>query len=271
VAFLTPWPTAGLVIWIVVVLGLQLLIGRGAARATKAFPPDRPFPASSRWYCCLAALIVTGLLTQAWLHAYKTSVVEGYRLAAGSMEPTILRGDYVWVAKWAYGWREPLSAHLVSDVRSPQRGDLVVFRYPDDRSRAFLKRCIGLPGETVELRSGAVLINGQPLKEPYVQFLAPVAPTDPAGATDDFGRNWGPLVVPQAMYFMLGDNRDNSRDSRYWGFLPENDLLGKATVVYWSTEPSRDQYSQTNLSRWLREAFASLQRTRWQRIGHRLQ
>jgi signal peptidase I len=138
----------------------------------------------------------------------------------------------------------------------------------EDRSRAFIKRCIGLPGETVEARGRTVLIGGEPLDEPYVQFLLP-----PRASTGlDSGRleprgNWGPQVVPVAQYFVLGDNRDNSRDSRFWGFVPQEDLLGRATVVYWSYEATREDYVRTDSSQWVKDILSALGRTRWERIG----
>ena len=172
------------------------------------------------------------------------------------MESTILRGDHLLAVKWAYGWREPGLRRVVFGRRRPTRGELVAFLFPEDRSRAFLMRLIGLPGETVEIRDKTVLVDGEPLDEPYAQFLeAPVGHDGVAEHTIQPNRlrdNFGPVEVPADACFVLGDNRDHSRDSRYWGFVEQTDLLGRATVVCWSWDSGDVQ-------------------VRWERIGRRLQ
>jgi len=200
--------------------------------------------------------------------------IEAYKVPTGAMEPTILIGDHLLAVKSAYGWREPISGRLISDARQPKRGDLVIFRFPEDRSRPFIKRCIGLPGEAVEIRGKAVLIDGRVIDEPYAQFLEtppPLPSTDQDSSGSDPRNNWGPQIVPAASYFVLGDNRDNSRDSRFWGFVPQDDLLGRATVVYWSYEATREEYHATGLSQWIKDTASVFARTRWDRLGHRLQ
>lgn len=135
----------------------------------------------------------------------------------------------------------------------------------------FIKRCIGLPGDTIEVRGRTVLIGGEPLDEPYVQFLEPPLPT--AGVDSwrpDPRYNWGPQIVSMDQYFVLGDNRDNSRDSRFWGFVPQDDILGRATVVYWSYQATREEYHATGLSQ-VRYTLSAFGRTRWERIGRRLE
>lgn len=186
--------------------------------------------------------------------------------------------------KWTYGWRLPLVQGVIFGARQANRGDLVVFLSPLHRTRPWIMRVIGLPNETIEIRDWKVLVNGKPLDEPYARFLVSddhrggslesfleaQSSSDPrlasllrelkAGSLSDPSLtsvlrspdNWGPAPVPPDSYFVLGDNRDNSRDSRFWGFVPEDDLLARATVIYWSSDP--------------REG-----RIRWERIGCRLQ
>ncbi|HVZ21351.1 MAG TPA: signal peptidase I, partial [Vicinamibacterales bacterium] len=123
---------------------------------------------------------------------------------------------------------------LLLPVRDIRRGDILVFKYPEDPNRDFIKRTIGLPGETVELRNKVVYINGKPLDEPYVHFLFPA---DGAESTPfDVRQNYGPVTVPPDHYFMMGDNRDNSEDSRYWGFMPRDYVKGKALFIYFSLD-----------------------------------
>jgi signal peptidase I len=200
-------------------------------------------------------MVLVAPLNLLWALAYRAAFVEAYKFPTGSMEDTILRGDQILAVKWAYGWREPVLGHVIFGARRPKRGELVVFRFPEDRSRPFVKRLIGLPGETVAIRDKKVFINGSPLDEPYARFLEPpIRVGDPEyGFRGEAKRdNWGPQVVPAGQLFVLGDNRDNSRDSRFWGFLPQDDLLGLGTVVYWSSDPEGG---------WIR----------WDRIGRRLE
>jgi signal peptidase I len=232
---LVPAPVANIAIPALLVLALLALVAHGAARAARGNGAAWPFPVLSRWYSCMAAVALIAGLNLLWVRAYRTTFIEAYKLPTGSMEPTILRGDRLLAVKWAYGWREPVFGRVIVGARQPKRGELTVFRYPEDRSRAFVKRCVGLPGETVEIRHKKVFVNGKPLDEPYAQFLVqPPRPGDPEyGVWNDWD-NWGPRIVPTDSYFVLGDNRDNSRDSRFWGFVKQDDLLGRAMVLYWS-------------------------------------
>jgi signal peptidase I len=150
------------------------------------------------------------------------------------MEPTLLIGDHVLADKTAYGWRLPFLDRPLSGPHMPRRGDIVVFPYPEDPSRMFLKRVIGLPGETVEIRDRVVHVDGKPLEEPYVMFLS--GPADGDFEPMDGRDNWGPATLPAGKLFLLGDNRDNSKDSRYWGFLPVEDLRGRIRVIYYSID-----------------------------------
>jgi signal peptidase I len=232
------------------ILVLRAAVGAWAARDARSGSSGRVRARLSRWYGLVATVVLIGLVVNPlWAHAYRTTLVQAYKFPAGSMESTILSGDHVLVEKWTYGWRLPLLRSVLLSKRLAKRGDLAVFPFPEDPTRPFLKRVIGLPGETVEIRAKRVFINGQSLDEPYARFIEP-----PEGGEDaaGLGDNWGPQAVPVNAYFVLGDNRDNSRDSRFWGFVPQADLLGCARVVYWSQDPNTG-------------------RVRWNRIGLLLQ
>jgi signal peptidase I len=148
---------------------------------------------------------------------------------------------------------------------------VVVFKFPEDPSRDFIKRVIGLPGETVEIRNKKIHIDGEPLDEPYAHFLEPpIEPGDPNYGlrVDTLRDNWGPQVVPEDQLLVLGDNRDNSRDSRFWGFLPREQVKGRALLVYWSYEATREEYDRTGWVDWLKDTFSAFGRTRWTRFFH---
>ncbi|MBI5637616.1 MAG: signal peptidase I [Nitrospinae bacterium] len=148
----------------------------------------------------------------------RTFVAQAFRIPSGSMIPTLLVGDQLLVDKVAYRFRPPA------------RGDIVVFKYPGDESRDFIKRVIGLPGDIVEVRAKAVYINGAPLNERYAFHDAfdhmRIIPRD----------DFGPVTVPPDKYFVMGDNRENSQDSRFWGFLERDKIIGRAFILYWSRD-----------------------------------
>ncbi|MBO8137732.1 MAG: signal peptidase I [Desulfotomaculum sp.] len=138
----------------------------------------------------------------------RTFIVEPFYIPSGSMEPTLMINDRIIVSKVSYYFGEP------------ERGDIVVFKYPKDPSKNFVKRLIGKPGDVVELRSSKLYVNGQEVPENYL--LPGIRYAD-----------YGPVKIPDGHYLMLGDNRNNSEDSRYWGFLPEDLIIGKAVLIYW--------------------------------------
>lgn len=239
---LIPVKVANIVVPFTLILALRALLASIAARDARRMAADAPVGPLSRWYSLVAACVLVGVVIQpVSLYVCKTTLVQTYSIPTGSMEKTILRGDRLLAVKWAYGWRIPPLQGIVFGRREARRRDLVVFPFPEDPERAFLLRVIGLPGETVEIQDRTVFVNGRPLEEPYAHFLSE--------ASRD---NWGPQVVPDGHVLVLGDNRDNSRDSRFWGFVREDDLLGCARAVYWSAEPDTG-------------------RVRWERIGHRLE
>ncbi len=167
----------------------------------------------------------------------RTFIVQAFKIPTGSMENNLLIGDHLLVNKFVFAPTLSSSEKTLLPIDPIRRSDIVVFKYPEEPERDFIKRVIGLPGETVELRNKKVYINGKPLEEPYVHFLFPPeegVPSDVAATDFDVRRNYGPVTVPADHYFMMGDNRDNSQDSRYWGFLPRSYVKGKALFVYFS-------------------------------------
>jgi signal peptidase I len=206
----------------------------------------------------------------------RTFVVQAFKIPTGSMEENLLIGDHLLVNKFIFGPSASAVERAVLPMASLKRGEVVVFKYPEEPDRDFIKRVIGLPGETVELREKKVYINGTPLNEPYVHFLAP-----PRGGTEfnevtsfDVRERYGPVTVPPNQYFVMGDNRDNSQDSRYWGFLPRELVKGKALVVYWSYEAGREDYQEEGAGATARgfiSVFAHFfTRTRWDRMFHQI-
>jgi len=192
---------------------------------------DTDRPKKPVWREYLEALlwaVVLALIIRTW-------GVQAFKIPSGSMMPTLLIGDHLLVSKSTYGIKAPFSDTVIIPISDPQRGDIVVFRFPEDPDKDFIKRIIALPGETVEVSNKKVLINGQALDDPWGTYsdriiLPPgVQPRD----------NFGPVKVPEDHYFVMGDNRDQSYDSRFWfggrgGFVPREDILGQAFIIYWS-------------------------------------
>jgi signal peptidase I len=201
----------------------------------------------------------------------RTFVVQAFKIPTGSMETNLLIGDHLLVNKLVYSPSlAPLEQRLLAK-KPIERGHVVVFKFPEDPARDFIKRVVGLPGETVEIRDKTVFVDGKPLSEPYVHFLEPpLARSDPEYGlrSDGLRDNWGPRVVPAGQLFVLGDNRDNSRDSRFWGFLPIDQVKGRALIVYWSYEASREEYHRTGALDWIRDTLAAFGKTRWSRFFH---
>ena len=153
-----------------------------------------------------------------------------------------------------FGQAETVQA-LASQIlnEAVKRGDILVFKFPEDPTRDFIKRVIGLPGDTVELKGKTVHINGKPLEEPYVRFLFPDdLPSGVGLAGTDPRRKYGPVTVPADMFFMMGDNRDNSEDSRFWGFMPRSYIKGKALFVYFSFGDANGLSGALSNIRWSR-------------------
>jgi signal peptidase I len=197
-------------------------------------------------------------------------VVQAYKIPTCSMENNRLSGDHLQVNKIIFGPTPLAIGRKVLPVRPIRRGDIVVFKYPDEPDRDFIKRVIGLPGDIVELKHKKVHINGQPLDEPYVHFLTPPSNEYQEVTSYDLRERFGPVTVPADHYFVMGDNRDNSQDSRYWGFLPRNYVKGKALLIYWSYESGREDYIDEGLGATLKRLGSVVThfftRTRWERL-----
>jgi signal peptidase I len=200
----------------------------------------------------------------------RTWVVQAFKIPTGSMENNLLIGDHLLVNKFIFGPTPLAIGRAVLPVRPIRRGDIVVFKYPDEPERDFIKRVIGLPGETIELRNKKVHINGQPLDEPYVHFLTAPSNDYQEVTSFDVRERFGPVTVPADHYFVMGDNRDNSQDSRYWGFLPRGHVKGKALLIYWSYESGREDYVDEGLGATIKRLGSVIThfftKTRWERL-----
>ena len=151
-------------------------------------------------------------------------VVQAFKIPSGSMEPTLLIGDHIIVNKFLYGIKAPFINKTIIPISEPKRGDIIVFIYPVEKEKDFIKRVIGLPGEQIEIKSKKIFINGELFDDPFGVYSKSLKRNE----------NFGPIIVPANNLFVMGDNRDHSYDSRYWGFVPFESLKGKAVIVYWS-------------------------------------
>ncbi|MGA2400462.1 MAG: signal peptidase I [Syntrophobacteraceae bacterium] len=159
----------------------------------------------------------------------RTFIIQAFNIPSGSMEPTLLPGDFILVNKFIYGIRIPYSHIRLFSYKKPKRGDVIVFVYPKDPSKDFIKRVIGMQRETVQIIHGRIYINGTPVPDSWGYFNK----KEPAGFIEEV-ENFGPVVVPEDSLFVMGDNRNNSEDSRFWGTLPFNNVLGEAFIIYFS-------------------------------------
>ena len=177
----------------------------------------------------------------------RTFVIQAFKIPSGSMKQTLLVGDHILVNKFIYGVKIPFLQTTIIPITNPKRGDIVVFKFPEDPSKDFIKRVIGIAGDKVEIRDKIVYVNNKPLNHDHgihtdsYDLPASVQPRD----------NFGPVVVPPHKLFVMGDNRDQSYDSRFWGFVDLKAVKGKALMIYWS---------------WDKNNFG----VRWNRIGHLL-
>lgn len=209
----------------------------------------------------------------------RTYVVQAFKIPSGSMEENLLVGDHILVNKFVYGPAPSALERRLLPVREVHRGDVVVFKSPEDPSRDFIKRCVAIPGDRVEVVNKQLFINGDPVDEEAYTFH-----TDDQVFSDSrfYPRqvrrrdNYGPEVIPAGQYFCLGDNRDNSNDSRFWGTVPEEMIKGRALLIYWSYE---DHWSDAENRRRMSGLWARLYRvgyflvriipdSRWGRTFH---
>jgi signal peptidase I len=199
----------------------------------------------------------------------RTWVVQAFKIPTGSMENNLLIGDHLLVNKFVFGPAPTAVEDALLPIRDIRRGDIVVFKYPEQPERDFIKRVIGLPGETIELRNKKVYVNGNPLDEPYVHFLEPSHAASEV-TSFDVRERYGPVTVPPQQYFVMGDNRDNSQDSRFWGFLPRHYVKGKALMIYWSYEASAGEATGAGFGATVKRTFSVVTNfftgTRWERL-----
>jgi signal peptidase I len=163
----------------------------------------------------------------------RTFVFQAFKIPTGSMEPNLLVGDHLIVNKMIFSPAATGLERALLPARDITRGDVIVFKYPEAPDRDFIKRVIGLPGDRLELRRKVLYINEQPLDEAWAHYASPPS-AESFGASGDLREFYGPVTVPPGQYFMMGDNRDNSEDSRYWGFLPSTYVKGRALFIYFS-------------------------------------
>ncbi len=164
----------------------------------------------------------------------RTYIVQAFKIPSGSMIPTLLIGDHILVNKFLYGTQIPFSDKKILAIEQPNRGDIIVFKYPEDLSKDFIKRVIGVGGDIVQERNKVLFVNGKPLSEPYVQH------TDDSINSMEPRDNFGPYLVPVGKLFVMGDNRDQSYDSRYWGYVDLKLVKGKAMIIYWSWDSTKN-------------------------------
>jgi signal peptidase I len=207
----------------------------GSPHGRKQSPPPKSI--LREYGEALAAALVLALFI-------RTFVVQAFKIPSGSMIPTLLIGDHILVNKFVYGVRLPILGTEVLPVGEPHRGDVVVFIYPQDESKDFIKRVVGVAGDSIEVRDKRLYVNGKAAVDSHARFVEGedgefVSPRD----------NFGPFKVPPGYIFVMGDNRDRSYDSRFWGPVALDKVKGKAFLIYWSWNSG---------GRWVR----------WQRIGH---
>ena len=177
----------------------------------------------------------------------RTFVVQAFKIPSGSMKQTLLIGDHILVNKFIFGIKIPFTQTTLIPIREPQRADIVVFKFPEDPAKDFIKRVVGVAGDVVEIKDKQVFINGKKENHPYGLHTDPY--TIPVGIQPR--DNFGPITVPPNSLFVMGDNRDHSYDSRFWGFVDLEAVKGKAFIIYWS---------------WNKEDFG----VRWRRLGQLL-
>lgn len=165
----------------------------------------------------------------------RTFVIQAFKIPSGSMLETLQLKDHLFVNKFIYGTHIPFTERKIIPVRSVRRGDVFVFKYPEDPKKDYVKRCVGVPGDKIEVKDKVLYLNDQPQQESYVihtdNRIFPNHPDIPPNYR--YRDNFGPIVVPEGKYFAMGDNRDNSWDSRFWGYVPEENIRGKAWFIYW--------------------------------------
>jgi signal peptidase I len=207
-----------------------------------------------------------------------TTLVQAFIVPTPSMDTTVMVGDHLLVDKLSYSPSDGFSKHLLP-YTEPKRGDIIVFRYPMDISQNYVTRCMGVPGDHIKVVDKALYLNGRKLDEPYVQhvrpYVDPYADNFPPSDTSSGywrGRDMlahnvvnGELVVPEGNFFAMGDNRDNSADSRYWGFVPRENIIGKPLVIFWSYDAPTADWVDYSANHFIDLAKNFFVKTRWDR------
>jgi signal peptidase I len=214
-----------MVSWLAMMLGYMIFVLIDASITARRLHIIRA-KKYNKWYLYLLIILINAFFINSLLASFTIPTIKAYKLPAASMAPTLMIGDRVIVNKNYY------------TNRNPQRGDVVIFPDPSDPSKDFIKRIIGLPGETIEIVGKKVSINRQPLEEPYVIYVLGT-PEGGLSPTTAVTKHFGPVNVPKGKLFVLGDNRDNSLDSRHFGFVDRAALKGKALYIYWSKDTRR--------------------------------
>lgn len=197
-----------------------------------------------------------------------TFVVQAFQIPTGSMEKTLLVGDFLLVNKFAYSPPVLPLENLIIPGRPIRRGDILVFRYPGDLTKDYVKRVVALAGEKFEIKDKAVYINDSPIPEDY-KFHSDnrIIPRNYTYTSRDLQRdNFGPVIVPEGHCFVMGDNRDSSQDSRYWGFLSLENIKGRPWMIYFSYDAERNAYLQTSLKDRLQKFSRFLTKARFKRF-----
>ncbi len=184
-----------------------------------------------------AEALIVALILAFFIRSF---VVQAFKIPSGSMLQTLQIGDHLLVTKFAYGVKIPFTNTMILEREGPKHGDIIVFEFPEDPSKDFIKRVIGVPGDVIEIRDKKLFLNGVEQQESYIQHVD-------SSSSVPRRDNFGPVMVPENKYFVMGDNRDESYDSRFWGFVERDTIEGKALILYWS--------------------WASLTDIRWERIG----
>ena len=243
----------------------------------EVFTPITPeIPEGERPRSTIAEWTITILL----LLFLTTTLVQAYVIPTGSMEDTLLIGDHLLVDKLAFAPPGPVSKYLLP-YTEVKRGDIIVFRYPVDISQTFVKRAIGVPGDRIRIINKEVYLNGVKLNEPYtfhktdyIDSYRDNFPGDPNGRVEQGAYDMltgnvvnNEVIVPPNHYFAMGDNRDNSLDSRYWGFVPRENIIGKPLIVYWSYDAPTEDLNDSSLSarHMMDLARNFFSKTRWKR------
>ncbi len=233
----------------------------------EAAPGERPKKSLFREYSeSLAIAFLLALIIKFFL-------IQAFSIPSGSMENTLLIGDYLLVNKLSYGIRNPFNNKVVIPTGQPARGDVVVFIFPQDPSKDYIKRVIGLPGDRIQIINKKVYINEKLYETPQAHYEDPLIIPAPRTPIEPARDNFGPVVVPPQSFFVMGDNRDRSYDSRFWGFVPMDNLKGKAMVIYFSWEGPPGESFFPALAGGLKGLATQLSwdthqfRVRWNRLG----